>query len=78
MIDEFNQKYASSEKVQKSNENLNQNDSDPSDMENSKTNDTVLNENVAIIHVIDETKKRKQDFKCSINKLLKHMKYFEK
>lgn len=63
LIDEFNQKY-------------NPNDSDKSEDEKSKE-DSVLNENVAIIHVIDETKRRKQDFKCSINKLLKHMKYFE-
>jgi hypothetical protein len=37
-----------------------------------------LNENIAIIHVIDEAKRRQQDFKWSISKLLKHMKYFEK
>ena len=47
------------------------------DDETSKTHDSD-SENVAIIHVIDEAKHRKQDFKCSISKLLKHMKYFEK
>lgn len=73
LIDEFNQKYAASEKA-----GLNNEDSDPSDSETNKTNDTAVDGNVAIIHVIDETKKRKQDFKWSITKLLKHMKYFEK
>jgi hypothetical protein len=73
LIDEFNQKYAVSEKAE-----LNNDSSDPSDSETNKTNDTCIDGNVAIIHVIDETKKRKQDFKCSITKLLKHMKYFEK
>lgn len=58
LIDEFNQKYAASEKSA-----LNNDDSDPSDSETNKTNDTAVDGNVAIIHVIDETKKRKQDFK---------------
>lgn len=78
LIDEFNQKYATTEKLNSSSENFNHNDSDMSENEQVKTTDTTLNENVAVIHVIDETKKRKQDFKCSISKLLKHMKYFEK
>lgn len=78
LIDEFNQKYATAEKMNSSAENFNQNDSESSENEQVKTTDTTLNENVAVIHVIDETKKRKQDFKCSISKLLKHMKYFEK
>lgn len=78
LIDEFNYKYATADKIDNSNR-LNGNDSDDSENENSKLNDTsFVNENVAIIHVIDETKKRKQDFKWSISKLLKHMKYFEK
>lgn len=70
LIDEFNQKYAATEKLGSSNRG----DSDSSEPEKQPE----INENVAIIHVIDETKKRKQDFRCSITKLLKHMKYFEK
>lgn len=63
LIDEFNYKYATADKIDNSNR-LNGNDSDDSENENSKLNDTsFVNENVAIIHVIDETKKRKQDFK---------------
>jgi len=57
-------------------DSANFNDSEGDESEG-KTIDSC-NENVAIIHVIDETKFRKQDFKWSINKLLKHMKYFEK
>lgn len=78
LIDEYNQKYASSEKIDNSTYSFNQDDSDAGESEHSKTSATTLNENVAIIHVIDEAKKRRQDFKCSITKLLKHMKYFEK
>lgn len=59
-------KYAKSEK----NWEKSDSDSDPPD--------STPNENVAVIHVIDEAKKRQQDFKWSISKLLKHMKYFEK
>lgn len=102
LIDDFSQKYAYSEKVDKSMENfgsavdrsplkkqneddrskdLNRkynNESSPSESESNKTSSNSVNENVAIIHVIDEAKRRQQDFKCSISKLLKHMKYFEK
>ena len=75
LIDEFNQKYAASE----NNTNFDQQSFDNSESESNKTNDTNLNDrSVAIIHVIDEAKKRKQDFKCSVSKLKKHMKYFEK
>lgn len=73
LIEEFNQKYSSSEH----NANI-----DPDSEKNSETEASIPSEandgNVAIIHVIDETKKRRQDFKCSTSKLLKHMKYFEK
>ena len=78
LIDEFNHKYATTDKIDNSGQN-NGNESEESDTENSKINDSsIINENVAVIHVIDESKKRKQDFKWSISKLLKHMKYFEK
>lgn len=78
LMEEYSKKYAYSEKVENFSSSLNQNESDPSESEHSKVSSAILNENVAIIHVIDETKKRRQDFKCSISKLLKHMKYFEK
>ena len=52
LIDEFNQKYAKSEK----------NGGEKSDS-GSDPGDSPLNENVAIIHVIDEAKRRQQDFK---------------
>ena len=74
LIDEFNQKYAASE----NNANIEPGSEENSESENGKTIEMSTDRNVAIIHVIDETKKRKQDFKCSISKLLKHMKYFEK
>lgn len=63
LIDEFNYKYATTDKIDNSNR-INGNDSDESEVEDSKITETsFVNENVAIIHVIDETKKRKQDFK---------------
>lgn len=68
LIEEFNQKYSASEHL----------DLDSDKSESETTNTVETDGNVAIIHVIDETKKRRQDFKCSTSKLLKHMKYFEK
>lgn len=35
-------------------------------------------QNLVVIHVCDESKKKSQDFKCERNLLLQHMKYFEK
>lgn len=58
LIDEFNQKYSCSEH----NGNIDPDSDKNSDSET--TNTAEANDgNVAIIHVIDETKKRRQDFK---------------
>lgn len=59
LMDEFNNKYNTADPS----ENMSELEKSDRKQSTSSAKPPDFNENVAIIHVIDETKKRKQDFK---------------